>query len=251
MTTIPSWPRPHFSPSSGRPFILYLVFGEFAANLAPSQSKHRVSGMPNGLRVDGFSAREPGLEPFFRDEPFASLLRESPALASAVKGASSCMRFIGELDDQPTLDYLRDVVGMVTAALDAGGVAVLDPQALAWWTGDDFRSTFFEPAAPVEQEHIAFLASQEDDGATWLHTRGMRKFGRPDISVHGVLDHEREAVVDLMQRLVHSMAEGEVVPEGKAIRMMSLGAGLTCHHAGDLDDPDFNNVRIEVRRSAG
>jgi hypothetical protein len=22
--------------------------------------------------------------------------------------------------------------------------------------------------------------------------------------------------------------------------------GLVCHHGGDLDDPDFNNVRVEI-----
>lgn len=245
---LPSWPRPHFAPSSGRPFILYLVFGAFGTELSPSQSKHRVAGVPAGLRIDGFDAHEPGLEPFFHDEPFASQLRENEELASALKASRACLRFIGELGDQPTLDYLRDVVGMVAAALDSGGVAVLDPQQLTWWTADEFRATFFEHGGPAVVDHVAFLASDEGDGKLWLHTRGMRKFGRPDVSVHGVTEHEREATVDLIQRLVQSMAQGAVVSEGQQIRMLSLPGGLTCHHEGHLEDPDFNNVRIEVRR---
>jgi len=248
---IPSWPRPQYSPSDGRPFILYLVFGSFGTELSPSQSKHHVAGVPAGLRVDGFSARESGLEPFFNDEPFVSQLRGDPALQAVLASAPSCLRFIGELADQPTLDYLRDVVGLVVAALEAGGVAVLDPQQLAWWSAAEFRATYFEPVGPAVLDHVAFLASDDGDGATWLHTRGMRKFGRPDVSVHGVASQEREATVDLMERLVQSMAWGAVVPEGQPIRMASLAAGMTCHHEGDVDDPEFNNVRIEVRRRRG
>lgn len=248
MTDLPSWPRHAFEPSSGRPFILYLVFGAFGTELAPSQSKHRVAGVPAGLRVDGFAADDRGLAPFFQDEPFASQLRDEPELHAAIRRAKSCMRFVGELADQPTLDYLRDVVGLITAALDAGGEAVLDPQTLTWWTAEAFRATFFTPAEPAVVDHVTFLASDEADGAIWLHTRGLRKFGRPDLSMHGILPHERQSAVDLLQRLVQMMADGAVVPDGQEIRVASLQGTLTCHHEGALDDPAFNNVRLEIRR---
>jgi len=69
-------------------------------------------------------------------------------------------------------------------------------------------------------DHVAFLASDEGDGTIWLHTRHAQ-VRRPDISVHGVRDLDREATVDLVQRLVQSMAQGAVVPRTE-IRMMSL-----------------------------
>jgi hypothetical protein len=37
----------------------------------------------------------------------------------------------GEVSDPPTLNYLRDAVGLLTFFLDAGGVAICDPQMLA------------------------------------------------------------------------------------------------------------------------
>ena len=40
---------------------------------------------------------------------------------------------------------------------------------------------------------------------------------------------------------------GAIIEEGQKIRMNSLPEGITCHYEGDLDDPDFNNVHIEIR----
>jgi len=35
--------------------------------------------------------------------------------------------------------------------------------------------------------------------------------------------------------------------EGQEIRMAALPPGLICHHAGSLDDPDFNNMHVKIR----
>jgi len=44
---------------------------------------------------------------------------------------------------------------------------------------------------------------------------------------------------------------GGRVPVGQEIRMAALPAGLSCQPAGSLDDPDFNNVHVEVRWPEG
>jgi hypothetical protein len=74
----------------------------------------------------------------------------------------------------------------------------------------------------------------------------MRKFGRPDLSIHAVPPSHRDAVIDLCNRFIELQALGGLIPEGQVIKMDSL-PGMTCHHGGDLDDPDFNNVHVEVR----
>jgi len=103
------------------------------------------------------------------------------------------------------------------------------------------------PAAPVPRRHVVILYSPEEiSGRKWFHTRGMRKFGRPDISVHDVKPEYGAGVIDLCNRLIELHADGGVVPEGQEIRMASLPSGAIAHHRGDLDDPDFNNVHIEI-----
>jgi hypothetical protein len=36
-----------------------------------------------------------------------------------------------------------------------------------------------------------------------------------------------------------------MIPDGQRIRMRGLPA-WKCRRAGELDDPDFNNVRVEI-----
>jgi hypothetical protein len=99
---------------------------------------------------------------------------------------------------------------------------------------------------------VIILTSDEDESGngsnplTWFHTRGLRKFGRPDLSVHDVPARHHGAVIELIQRFIEVQAFGGTIAEGQEITMRSLPPGMTCHHGGDLDDPDFNNVHVEI-----
>jgi hypothetical protein len=91
------------------------------------------------------------------------------------------------------------------------------------------------------------ITSQETTPAlAWYHTRGMRKFGRPDLSIHNVPAKYHEAVIELCNRFIEFQAFGGIIEEGQAIRMKSLPEGMTCHHEGTLDDLDFNNFHVEI-----
>ena len=100
----------------------------------------------------------------------------------------------------------------------------------------------------MPRHHVVILTSEEAGGGslTWFHTRGLRKFGRPDLSVPRVPPQHREAVIDLCHRFIEFQAFGGIIGEGQEVHMKTLPSGMTCHHAGDLDDPDFNNVHLEA-----
>jgi hypothetical protein len=74
----------------------------------------------------------------------------------------------------------------------------------------------------------------------------MRKFGRPDISVHKVAPHHRDAVIDLCNRFIELLAFGGSVQDGEEVRLGSLPSGMKCIRSGNEDDPDFNNEHIEI-----
>lgn len=74
----------------------------------------------------------------------------------------------------------------------------------------------------------------------------MRKFGRPDVSVHNVTSDLEDGVIELCNRLIEYQAFGHVVQDGQQVKMASLPSGGVLQHRGDLDDPDFNNVYLEV-----
>jgi hypothetical protein len=41
-------------------------------------------------------------------------------------------------------------------------------------------------------------------------------------------------------------ALGGVIEKGKELKMRSLPEGMICHYGGGLDDPDLNNVHVEI-----
>lgn len=72
-------------------------------------------------------------------------------------------------------------------------------------------------------------------------------FGRPDLGMFNVTPDLKDGAIEMVNRFIEFQAFGGILEEGKEISMQGLPEGLFCHHAGDLDDPDFNNVHVEIR----
>jgi hypothetical protein len=180
--------------------------------------------------------------------PWDELKASDPGFAKAIQRCERCLIVRGTPKDSTSLNYLRDTVGLIMYLIDSGGCAVYDPQMLRWWSAADWQQQLFEPSQPVPRNHSVILVSEEDNPALkWFHTRGMRKFGRPDISVHNVPAELTDAVVSLVNRLIEHLASGNVIADGQQIRMPTLPAGTIARNAGDHDDPDFNNVHIDIQ----
>jgi hypothetical protein len=250
---LPVWSRKFFQATPAKALIWYQVYGRFSNTIEISGSRYRCGGFPEAIDVSNYGRGDhEDVVTGFLNQPFfaTGLKRDFPKLAQEVETAPECTIIRGEIPDSANLDYLRDTVGLVTWFLDNGGLAVLDPQTLTWYDRENWRAKLFEPGTLVPAQHVVILYSDEhgtgDKKVQWLHTRGMRKFARPDISVRDVPMEYRDGVIDLMKRLIELQALGRVVAEGQPISIKSLPAGMICRHTGNLDDPDFNNVHIEI-----
>jgi len=245
--TLESWSRPHFTPTDGKALLFYAAFGALDLTRSLDRSRYRTNGTPGGFKFTSYArdTHSTVLAEFCQGYVWDELMNENPELAAQIEAAPMCVVLRGEVADPPTLDYLRDSVGMITYLFDAGACAVNDPQILRWWTDDEWRDEIFEPAGAVPRHHVTILISDEPDGA-WIHTRGMRKFARPDVSVRRVGAAHADAVFDLCNRFIEFQAFGGLPADGQAVRMGSLPDGGVVHHSGSLDDPDFNNVHLEV-----
>lgn len=243
-----SWPRPHFAPGGGNPLLFYAVFGRFDLNRPLGRTKYRTAGMPEWLKLVSYErAAQPDAFAGYQTGPAWELLtRDQPILARDAEAAPQCVALRGEPTDPPTLDYFRDTIGILMWLLDCGGRAIYDPQMLWLWSADEWREEAFEPNEPNPDRHTTILVSPEDAGTSWYHTRGMRKYGRPDLSVRGVGQPHADAVTMMIERFVELQTLGGLIPDGEVIRMKSLPPGGVCRHAGTPDDPDFNNVHVEI-----
>jgi tryptophan synthase alpha chain len=229
-----SWPRPAFQPTGNKALVWYQIYGHFPDTVDISRGKYRCAGVPAGISLEHYwrTEHESVVTAFLRQPYFAAALqRELPSLAGGVDSAPECTVIRGEVPDAANLDYLRDVVGLVAWFLDNGGLAVLDPQTLQWYGRDKWHAEIFERNEPAARQHVVILVSQDKDGL-WLHTRGMRKFARPDLSIRAVPAAQRDVAIELLNRHTEAQAAGQ--------------PGVPGQLTGSLNDPDFNNTHIEI-----
>lgn len=242
------WPRPLYQRGSRKPFLFYVVFGVDLSGLSVSRSEHQCARVPEGLSLHSYG---PGSNPEVLDQfrggyLWDKLLSESPDFGEQIAAQTTCVMLRGEMEDDASLDYLRDTIGLITAMLDSQGIAVYDPQRFEWWTSSSWKENVFGAKQADFSPHVFILTSPESDGTFWYHTRGMRKFGRPDLSTHCVLPVERDRTVEMFNRFILMQADGAIIPEGQRISMAGLPDNLYCRHRGHLDDPDFNNIHVEI-----
>lgn len=244
-----TWQRKHYVAGGSDPMLFYVVYGEIDTSAPFSRTKYRSNGVPDGIDVMSYSpSKHPEVPGSFRvGYLWDELVEDDPKLAAAVLKCEHCIILRGTPAESTTLNYLRDTVGLITYLLDHGGCAVYDPLTFRWWKPLQWKQQIFDPAAAVPHHHTTLLVSDEKNPSLkWFHTRGMRKFGRPDISVHNVPTEIENGVIDLCNRLIEFQAFGQIIEDGQEIRMASLPSGGVIRHSGDLDDPDFNNVHLDV-----
>jgi hypothetical protein len=247
-----TWERPLFVPGGGNAMILYVVYGKFPEEAEISRSKYRTAGVPPGVTLQKVGRAEKRVLPFTEGD-FAKILRtNNPALFARFEQAAECIVLQGEVADPANLNYLRDCIGVVTYFMDHGGLIVTDAQQLKFYDAAEWRRTFFEPEQPNLLRHASILLSEEEaGGGHWFHTRGLRKFGRPDLSLRHVGDEYEKASIDLCNRFIEFQVSGGRIQEGQEVRVPTLPGGLVCRHKGNLDDPDFNNVHVEIQFPSG
>jgi hypothetical protein len=243
-----NWHRPRYASGGDDAFLFYVVYGPAQSEIEISRNQYRCDGLADGISLSQHSVAEHSevIRRFREGDLWERFGPEDPRLAQAILAETHCTVISGQVADPSSLNYFRDTIGLVTYFLDHGGIAVYDPQMLRWWSAAEWRDEVFAPAAPLPRRHVVILASPEDDGTTWFHTRGLRKFGRPDLSIRRVPAAGHAAATDLCDRFIELQAFGALIPEGQEIRMSGVPEGMRCVRRGDENDPDFNNAHVEI-----
>src|SRR6266550_7723193 len=197
------WERPLYEAGGGDASVLLVVFGPKPEPLRITSLAHRVVPMDLSLELE---YQEPPAAAALLDSPFgATLLEGWEGEEPPVLTADGCMAMRAEVPDPKDLRYLRNCVGVATAILEAGGRAVANLQSLGMFTPEQWRGVIFAPDKPQPRLHVNVFHGEEARGAPhgagseeargapqgagskedtlWLHSRGLRAFGRPDLSV--------------------------------------------------------------------
>ncbi len=249
--TTPAWPRPQWKDSGDEAFLLWFVFGDFGPDFTVDAERYRTRGTPPGIDVVRYVNRELAK---WDGYPLAGMLGgllydENPLLVERAKRAGECAMLRGSLADPADFDGLRDLVGTLTALVDAGGVAVVDPQTLSMFDADTWRERFFAADAFQPRDHVLVLCDEDEEhpGRLRVHSRGMRKFARADIDIRNVPTELADTAGGLAGELIDYQARGGLVPDGHVIEIEGAGASMTVRRAGGPQDPAFNNRYLALR----
>lgn len=241
-----TWPRPYWQAGDGRSLQLWFVFGEFPHPLSIDGAAWRTRGLPAAGEIGRYGRRELAQWPGY---PLAGALGEllradDAALLARAAAAPDGFVIRAELADAPDLDALRDGIGLVSALMACGGVATVDPQLLAAFDADAWHARFFARPEFDVRDHVLMLcdADPQAPGRLHVHTRGLRKFARPDLSVRRVPATARDAAGELLQRLAEWQALGGRLHAGQTVQAGEIE--LIATPGGRPDDPAFNNVHV-------
>lgn len=247
----PHWPRQRWQDSGDDAFLLWFVFGDFDADLRIDAERYRTRGLPAGIEVVRYKndalAKWDGY-------PLAGTLGnlfwdENARLLEQARRAGECYLLRGTLHDPADHDALRDLVGTIQALCDAGGIAVVDPQTLSMYSAEEWRRRFFAPDSFAARDHVLILCDADADNASRMrvHTRGLRKFARPDIDIRNVPPALAAHAGELTQGFVEFQCDGGIVADGHAVQVEGAPQGIVARLSGAFDDGDFNNRHLALR----
>ena len=243
--TIPAWQRPHWQASDERIVLQFYVFGKFGPVRVPSDG-YGSAGLPRGVELT--SHHHAALRQWegypLKGELGRMFKDDAPEAYRLAVDAPEVLVVRGTLADVGDTGYLRDTLGVLAGLLDIGGTAILDPQILTLFDAADWRRQYLVKGGAPIRNHLLILCDDEGPGRHWIHTRGMRKFGRPDLSLHDVPAASLDRAGALCQHLAELQALGARFADGQAIDVDGVPDGLVARLGGGMDDPQFNNTCV-------
>jgi hypothetical protein len=236
--TLDNWSRPYFEDSTQMARLSFAVFGRFDKN---EEFEQACSVLPPGAALGLTDA-----EDLQNGAGWELCREETPELAERVEGCSGCAVLTALIQDQESLDYLKTSLDVITFLTDTGGEVVYDADTLSWhprekWSQLTDAGQIFNPF-----DHVAVVRSRQPDGV-WLHTRGMIKFGRPDLSARAVPAQQETHYRKVIDRFINFQALGGAIELGRVIQLEGTELSLVTNKVkGSLEDPTFKNFYVEI-----
>ncbi|GIJ48244.1 hypothetical protein Val02_51300 [Virgisporangium aliadipatigenens] len=164
--------------------------------------------------------------------------------------APMCYSVKVELADPPDLTHLQLAWAAAQALAEAGAFAILDCYAFNWYTGAQVAA--LAPDRPFSvQDEVSLIAETEPSPGFGhpVHTRGMIKFGRPDL-IAGVPAERIQETGAILNHLARMQADGHLLVPGQLLRFDDGRRTLTVEPyepAGDVPDVVLANDGLLLR----
>ena len=239
--------RQYYEDIGYKPFLFYVVFGVSGDELEVSRTKHNVDGLPEGLDIISLARPDHSdyIDGLIGGGIGEHLKKADSALYESCKACDKVVIMRGEIADDSTLDYMRNLIGFCEAFIDKGAKGILDLQTFTLYSPKEWTDRFFGKDVNA-QNHVLIMFSKEDD-RYWIHTRGMAEFGRPDYGISKVPEDKLEDYKQVIDQMVFYGGQGLVFKgsaklhtfNGKTFR-------VSTEFVNDFDNDDYNNAYYNV-----
>ena len=239
--------REYYQDIGYKPFLFYVVFGVSGDDLKVSGQKHHVDGIPEGMDIASLSRKEHAdyIDGLIGGMIGNVLRAADEKLYETCRDTEKCVILRGNIQEDSTLDYMRNAIGIIQALLEQGAKGVLDLLTFTLYSPEKWTDRFFEKDINA-QKHVVILFSEDEDGV-WLHTRGMAEFGRPDIGIYGVPQDKVEDYKQVIDQMVFYGGQG-IFFKGKARLHTANGKTFVAlpEFIDDFENDDYNNAYYKV-----
>ena len=239
--------RQYYEDIGYKPFLFYVVFGVSGDELEVSRTKHNVDGMPEGLDIISLARPDHSdyIDGLIGGGIGEHLKKADSDLYEACRACDKVVIMRGEIADDSTLDYMRNLIGICEAFIDKGAKGILDLQTFTLYSPKEWTDRFFGKDVNA-QNHVLIMFSKEDDGY-WIHTRGMAEFGRPDYGISKVPEDKLEDYKQVIDQMVFYGGQG-ILFKGKAKLHTFNGKTfeVSTEFVNDFENDDYNNAYYNV-----
>lgn len=159
-----NWDRKYFETPLEKPFLFYVIHGNFSPGNHISTAKYHTAGVPTGIELMKYGPEKHPeyLNSFSKGFFWKKLVKENSTLSNSITNSRECIVLKGEVADTAELNYFRDVVGVIAYLLDNGGVSVYDPQGFMFFSKSTWKEKISEPDGAMPRNYAMTLCSSEN-----------------------------------------------------------------------------------------
>lgn len=164
----------------------------------------------------------------------------------ALDEATHLTAVLVERADTGNLVHLQAAWAVCQWLVARGATVVLDAQTTHYWKGADVAS--WPAERPFTLSVDVRVTVEADPGAPFglVHTRGLQKFGRPDLVVTGVPSARWDAVAGLVRSAAGLMADGLVLEPDQTLQLGDELIRVSRFTPTSDADPHLNNAGLQL-----
>ncbi len=250
-TPVSTWPRTGFQPGGGRNVFQLFCFstGPLKGDVPLSASRFGLPA-PEAMKLVEVRELTRDMDSTWFDGFRAGSLRGVATQAlgdvSALDSATQLTAVLVDREDTADLSHLQAAWATAQWLVARGVSVVLDAQTNRFWKGADVAewpasrpfSLSIDVNVVVEAEPTSPIAN--------VHTRGLQKFGRPDLVTRDVPGEQWDAVAGLVRALAGQLANGVVLRAGDRVNLDGKSLTLAAYKPAPESDLHLNNEGLLI-----